>query len=74
MGGCGPWTCPAAIRGGALVVEPEPGAEGAATIEVAATDSAGRSVVVRFVVTVEFRPPSGLTSGWRSAAVGDATP
>ncbi len=61
-----------AVRRGALVVEPEPGAEGETTIEVVATDSAGRSATVRFRVAVEFRPPNRRTAGWRSAAIRDA--
>ncbi len=61
-----------AVRRGTLVVEPEPGAEGETTIEVVATDSAGRSATVRFRVAVEFRPPNRRTGGWRSAAFRDA--
>ena len=53
------------ILGGHLLVEPEPGAEGAVTIEATATDAHGQTATVRFDVRVEFHWPTSPTRGWR---------
>jgi len=53
------------VEAGELVVATEPGVEGAAEIEVVATDAAGQTVTVRFLVQVDFYWPG--TRGWRLA-------
>ena len=54
------------ILDGALLIEPEPGAEGVATIEASATDPHGQTATIRFEVRVEFHWPTNPTRGWRS--------
>ena len=58
------------VEDGELVVATEPGVEGAAEIEVVATDAAGQSVTVRFQVQVAFYWP-GMRR-WRLALPVDA--
>ena len=53
------------ILRGVLLVEPEPGAEGAVTIEATATDAHGQAATVRFEVQVEFHWPTSPARGWR---------
>ena len=60
-----PTVATARVLGGALLVEPEPGAEGVVTIEATATDAHGQTATVRFEVRVEFHWPTGPTRGWR---------
>ena len=62
----------ARVVGGHLVVEPEPGGEGAAEIVLEATDEAGLAATLRFEVQVEFHWPSRQASGWRAGALIDA--
>ena len=63
----------ARVVGGHLVVEPEPGGEGAAEIALEATDEAtGLAATLRFEVRVEFHWPSRQASGWRASALIDA--
>ena len=61
-----PSVAAARIRGGELVVEPAPGAEGVVEIEVEAVDEHGQSATLRFVVEVEFHWPPRVGAGWRS--------
>ena len=58
------------VEAGELVVATEPGVEGAAEIELVATDAAGQSVTVRFQVQVAFYWPG--TRRWRLALPVDA--
>ena len=60
-----PTIATARILSGLLLVEPEPGAEGAVTIEATATDAHGQTATVRFDVRVEFHWPTSPTRGWR---------
>ena len=62
----------ARVVGGDLVVEPEPGGEGAAEIVLEATDEMGLSATLRFEVQVEFHWPMRTTGGWRADALIDA--
>ena len=55
----------ATIRGGDLLVEPVPGAEGEVRIEVTTEDAVGLSATLRFTVRVDFHWPS--RPGWRDA-------
>ena len=55
----------ATIRGGDLLVEPVPGAEGEVQIEVTTEDAVGLSATLRFTVRVDFHWPS--RPGWRDA-------
>ena len=61
-----PSVAAARIRGGELVVEPAPGAEGVVEIEVEAVDEHGQSATLRFMVEVEFHWPPRVGAGWRS--------
>ena len=63
----------ARIAAGDLLVEPEPGSEGTATITLTATDTLGFAATMRFEVRVEFHWPPRFGSGWRSA-LGAAAP
>ena len=56
----------ARIVGPHLVVEPEHGGEGAATVTLTVTDSLGLAATMRFEVQVEFHWPSGPARGWRA--------
>ena len=58
------------VKAGELVVATEPGVEGAAEIELVATDAAGQSATVRFQVQVAFYWPD--TRRWRLALPVDA--
>ena len=60
-----PTVATARILRGVLLVEPEPGAEGVATIEATATDAHGQTATVRFEVQVEFHWPTNPARGWR---------
>ena len=62
----------ARVVGGHLVVEPEPGGEGAVEIALEATDEAGLAATLRFEVRVEFHWPTRQASGWRASALIDA--
>ena len=55
----------ARVADGALLVEPQPGAEGAVMVEATATDANGQTATVRFEVHVEFHWPTTPTRGWR---------
>ena len=59
------------ILDGALLVEPEPGAEGVVQIEATATDAHGQMATVRFEVQVEFHWPTSPTRGWRGVILND---
>ena len=61
-----PTVATARILDGALLIEPEPGAEGVVTIEASATDPHGQTATVRFEVQVEFHWPTSPARGWRS--------
>ena len=61
-----PTVATARILDGALLVEPEPGAEGVVTIEASATDPHGQTATIRFEVRVEFHWPTSPARGWRS--------
>ena len=61
-----PSVAAARIRGGKLVVEPAPGAEGVVEIEVKAVDEHGQSATLRFMVEVEFHWPRRVGAGWRA--------
>ena len=52
----------ARVVDGHLVVEPEPGGEGAVEIALEATDDAGLAATLRFDVRVEFHWPSRQAS------------
>ena len=69
-----PTVATARVLGGALLVEPEPGAEGVVVVEAIATDAHGQTATVRFEVRVEFHWPTGPTRGWRSAVLSDQQP
>ena len=60
-----PTVATARILRGVLLVEPEPGAEGAVVVEAAATDAHGQTATVRFEVRVEFHWPTNSARGWR---------
>lgn len=60
----------ARVAGGALVVEPEPGAQGTVLVEATATDRNGQTATVRFEVHVEFRWPVHPRS-WRHVLPSD---
>ena len=62
----------ARVVGGHLVVEPEPGGEGAVEIVLEATDEAGLAATLRFDVQLEFHWPSRPASGWRAGTLIDA--
>ena len=62
----------ARVVGGHLVVEPEPGGEGAVEIALEATDETGLAATLRFEVQVEFHWPARPTGGWRASALIDA--
>ena len=66
-----PTVAMARILRGALLVEPEPGAEGVVTIEATATDAHGQTATVRFEVRVEFHWPTSPTRGWRGVLFPD---
>ena len=55
----------ARVADGALLVEPQPGAEGIVMVEATATDANGQTATVRFEVLVEFHWPTTPTRGWR---------
>ena len=55
----------ARLADGALLVEPQPGAEGTVMVEATATDANGQTATVRFEVHVEFHWPTTPTRGWR---------
>ena len=55
----------ARVADGALLVEPQPGAEGIVMVEATATDANGQTATVRFEVHVEFHWPTTSTRGWR---------
>ena len=55
----------ARVADGALLVEPQPGAEGTVMVEATATDANGQTATVRFEVHVEFHWPTTPTRGWR---------
>ena len=52
------------VSAGALVVEPEPGAQGTVLVEATATDRRGQTATVRFDVQVEFHWPA-VPRSWR---------
>ena len=66
-----PTVATAHILDGALLVEPEPGAEGVVQIEATATDAHGQMATVRFEVQVEFHWPTSPTRGWRGVILND---
>ena len=55
----------ARVADGAVLVEPQPGAEGIVMVEATATDANGQTATVRFEVHVEFHWPTTSTRGWR---------
>ena len=59
------------VVAGLLLIDPEPGVEGAVTVEVTATDSHGQTATVRFAVQVDFHWPASPFRGWRSAVLPD---
>ena len=60
------------VVGRHLVVAPEPGGEGAVEIVLEATDDAGLTATLRFVVQVEFHWPVRQAGGWRASALIEA--